>query len=341
MTVDCGSQCWLCDLPIRYDNYRGCSHGCKYCFVQRGGKRNNIADVEPTEGFKQLQNFINGKRSREMSWCDWNIPLHWGGVSDPFQPAEKRYRTTLQALKLFRETQYPFVVSTKGRLVADDEYLGIIKDCKCVVQISMACGEYDKLEPGAPSFEERVEMARKVAATGIRVNARVQPYMTQVKDSVMESLDKFADAGVYGVIVEGMKFQRKIKGLEKVGADFVYPAAILKSHFVQIREKTHALGMNFYSGENRLRSMGDSLTCCGIDGLDGFRGNSYNLNHILNGDKTEPTDAMKEVGTGKVFACVGQNTIAHRKYDKATFADSVAMFCEEKRDFVESVMGVK
>ena len=31
--------------------------------------------------------------------------------------------------------------------------------------------------------------------------------------------------------------------------------------------------MKFYSGENRLRAMGDSMTCCGIDGLEGFKGN--------------------------------------------------------------------
>lgn len=35
---NCGSQCWLCDMPIRFDTYKGCTHGCKYCFVQRNGK---------------------------------------------------------------------------------------------------------------------------------------------------------------------------------------------------------------------------------------------------------------------------------------------------------------
>lgn len=267
--------------------------------------------------------------------------LGGGGVSDPFQPIEKKYRTTLQVLKIFRETQYPFVVSTKGRLVADDEYLDIIKDCKCVVQISMVCGEYDKLEPGAPPFEERVEMARKVAATGIRVNARVQPYMTQVKDSVMNSLDKFADAGVYGVIVEGMKFQRKINGLERLGGDFVYPARTLESHFAQIRNKTHDLGMKFYSGENRLRKMGDSLTFCGIDGLEGFVGNSYNLNHMLNGERPKPTDGMKKAGYAHCFAAIQQTTKAHLTYKDLNFSDGMIKFYSERKDYCDKVMGVK
>ena len=31
----CGSQCYLCDVPIRFDTYIGCSHGCKYCFAEK------------------------------------------------------------------------------------------------------------------------------------------------------------------------------------------------------------------------------------------------------------------------------------------------------------------
>lgn len=337
--IDCGSQCWLCDLPIRYDNYRGCSHGCKYCFVQRGGKHSDLGDIQETGNFKQLINFINGNRSKQLAWCDWDIPLHWGGISDPFQPVEKKYRSTLKALKIFRETQYPFVVSTKGRLLADDEYLDILKDCNAVVQISMVCPEYDKMEPGAPSFYERVEMARKVAAMGLRVNARVQPYMTQVKDSVMNSLERFTDAGVYGVIVEGMKFQRKIKGLEKLGGDYVYPVRLLRRHFSELREKAHALGLAFYSGENRLREMGDSLTCCGIDGLDGFRGNDYNVNHMIRGEKPTPTTGMMVNGYAHCFAAVEQTTKAHKDYENKSFAEGMAFFYQTKRDYCKRIMG--
>lgn len=35
MACKCGSQIVLCNLPIRFDTYVGCSHGCRYCFVQK------------------------------------------------------------------------------------------------------------------------------------------------------------------------------------------------------------------------------------------------------------------------------------------------------------------
>ena len=108
---DCGSQVFLCDLPIRFDTYKGCTHGCEYCFVK---KKIDISEVVPFEGVQALKNFVEGKRVSVTNWCDWDIPLHWGGVSDPFQPAERIHGRSLECLEFLAETQYPFVVSTKG-----------------------------------------------------------------------------------------------------------------------------------------------------------------------------------------------------------------------------------
>ena len=43
MGCKCGSQIILCNLPVRFDTYRGCSHGCRYCFAQ---KKNDISHIE-------------------------------------------------------------------------------------------------------------------------------------------------------------------------------------------------------------------------------------------------------------------------------------------------------
>lgn len=76
MGCKCGSQVILCNLPVRFDTYKGCSHGCKYCFAQ---KKRNIAKIMRDETVEALRTFIEGKRSKETAWCDWNIPIHWGG----------------------------------------------------------------------------------------------------------------------------------------------------------------------------------------------------------------------------------------------------------------------
>lgn len=51
---DCGSQVVLCDVPVRFDTYKGCSHLCKYCFVQR---KKDITDIEKRRNCKSIAEF--------------------------------------------------------------------------------------------------------------------------------------------------------------------------------------------------------------------------------------------------------------------------------------------
>lgn len=186
----CGSQVILCDVPIRFDTYEGCSHKCTYCFVQR----KNTLDVSNGESAATLKRFIEGQRTAETAWCDWDIPLHWGGMSDPFQPVELERGRSLEALKVFAETQYPFIVSTKSDLISKEPYLSLIKQCNCVVQFSAVCDKYDKYETGASSFESRLKAAEKIAPYK-RVNFRVQPYTPAVFKDVLNSIDRFHEVG--------------------------------------------------------------------------------------------------------------------------------------------------
>lgn len=245
-------------------------------------------------------------------WCDWDIPLHWGGMSDPFQPCEEKHRISYEALKVFAETGYPFIVSTKGRLIAEPEYLELLRKCNAIVQISMIAPRYDSIEQGCPTYEERLEMLKKLAPNCKRLIVRIQPYTTDVLKEVLDNIPRIAETGTYGIILEGMKSSKKVKGMVRVAGDYAYPYEVLRDHFELIKRKAHECGLKFYSGENRLRAIGDSLTCCGCDGLDGFKGNSYNLSHILNGDDVEPTDAMKDKGTGEPFCGMFQETIPTR-----------------------------
>ncbi len=334
---NCGSQIYLCDLPIRFDTYKGCSHACKYCFAST---KRDLKDIKIMETPSMLLNFIKGKRNQETNWCDWNIPLHWGGLSDPFQPCEKIHRVSLECLKIFKETQYPFIVSTKGALVADDEYLDLLSECNCVVQISLVCDKYDILEKGCPSFEERLAIVDKISKRVKRVIIRVQPYMHEVFEDVYNNLERFKNAGAYGVIIEGMKFKKKKEGLIKIGGDFVYPYDIILNDFVKLKEKAHKLGLKIYAGENRIRKYGDSLTCCGIDELKGFKPNVFNLNHILNGDKTRPTEKMMKLKTGGPFASFNQSAIGSRETRGDSFCNQLAKTYKKSKSKIDKIMGV-
>jgi hypothetical protein len=290
----------------------------------------DISDIAKGEGIEALRNFINGKRNMECAWCDWDIPLHWGGMSDPFQPIELKYRKSLESLKLFAETQYPFVVSTKNKLIATDEYLDLIKQCNCVVQFSAVCSEYNRIEKGASTFEERIKAAKKISKYK-RVIIRVQPYMLGVYNNILRNIDYFHDAGVYGVVFEGMKYFHKKENTVKLGNDYVYQSELLREHFTVFKQKLHGLGMKFYSGENRLRSIGDDLCCCGIDGL-GWKVNTANLNHYLfDRENYKFTDAMRTSAGNGCFSSINQDTKAKKTLKEHTFEEIMNLYSRSSK----------
>ena len=302
----CGSQIILCDVPIRFDTYVGCSHNCSYCFVKN---ERDISKIAKGESPNMLLNFINGKRNNETNWCDWDIPLHWGGMSDPFQPIEKEIKNSLECLKIFAKTKYPFIVSTKNKLISEGPYLSLIKECNCVVQFSAACNSYNKFEKGASSFEERMQAA-DIISKYKRVNIRIQPYIHELKSEILKSISIFKEVGVYGIIVESMKYKKKVKDTVKIGGDFCYPTKILRKDYEEIKQEAHAQGIKFYAGENRLRFMGDNLCCCGIEGLN-FQVNTFNLNHKLygGGERMEITKSMEQQNSSHVFKTMHQDSL--------------------------------
>lgn len=324
-----GSQIVLCDIPIRFDTYKGCSHGCKYCF---SSKKIDISQVELGETRQNLINFIKGKRTSLTNWCDWDIPLHWGGMSDPFQPAEKEHKRSLECLKVFADTGYPFVVSTKGVLIAEPEYLNLFKECNTVIQVSLVSPQFDVMELGAGKFTKRLNILEKLANNSKRLIIRAQPYLTEVKDDIMEQIKIYKELGVYGIVLEGMKLIKKTKGFIRHNLEYIYPIDTLQNDFKEFREECYNQGLKFYSGENRLRYMGDSLTCCGCDDMPGFKVNTANMNYYLfDRDNYRFTKNMENTDTGGVFLNSLPNDLMYNYCKTVSYKTLMDKMCHDSK----------
>lgn len=305
----CGSQTILCDVPINFDTYKGCTFRCSYCFTQR---KRSLSKAEPGESVGSLRNFIEGRRDSLTRWADWDIPIHWGAMADPFQHLERKERRSLACLELLAETQYPVIVSTKSLLPAEEPWLSLIARCNLVFQMSMVHHDFDEWEPGAPSFQQRLEVLPVMARAAKRVIVRVQPYVIGYVERIAHYLPDYREAGVHGLIFEGLKRpasgvavgSSQRLGMEKVGADMVFPTERLAEDFRELRERIHEHGMQFYSGENRLRFMGDSPTCCGVADIEGWRVNTANMNHL----PIVYTEKQQEPGTGAWGKASAQDT---------------------------------
>lgn len=316
MSISCGIQCLICDYPIHLDTYKGCSHACKYCFVK---KKYSINNIEPINTTKSLRNFIEGKRNFETKWCDWDIPIHWGANSDPFQKCEEEFKKSLDCLKIFAETKYPFIVSTKNPVLACKEpYLSLLGQCDCVFQISMACSKYDKLEQGAPTYEQRLEAAKILSRHVTRLIVRIQPYFTDCFKDILKEIPRYAENGVYGIICEGYHSQKKQKGLVKDGK-FCFSIDQLVPQFKKIKEECHKHGLRFFCGEDRIRFLGDSLSCCGTEGLESFKPNTFNIEHLAHDTNTKATNVMKQIDTYQPFKGLGQSQAFAMKCKNKSF----------------------
>lgn len=160
----------------------------------------------------------------------------------------------------------------------------------------MACPSYDRVEPGAPTYQERLKAAEAIAKHVKRLNVRVQPYFVDKRDEIIAQFPNWANAGVYGAVFEGYSSGKRQKGLIKDGK-YCFPLDILVPHFKLIRKECHKYGLRFFSGEERVRYLGDDLTCCGTVGLDGFKPNTFNVEHLAHDVFVSPTEAMKDKTT--------------------------------------------
>ena len=240
-------------------------------------------------------------------------------MSDPFQPLEKQVQVTKKCLEIFAETKYPVIISTKGALCIEEPYISLLRNCNVVMQISAVCSSYDRIEQGAPTFEHRLKIIEELSKNVQRVIVRVQPYMIEVYDELCKNITKFKQAGAYGITIEGMKFMKKKEGLIRVGSDYCYPEEILKSHYLRIKELCKKNGLSFFCAENRLRTIGDSMACCGCGDIEGFNGNHFNCVTLINGEKVHATETMKKTGTGKVFNALYQSTFKKKYGDDHSF----------------------
>lgn len=171
-----------CGNPFRIDTYKGCNFGCKYCFATtRGGNINkdwSVADIEQIKRifYKALE---TDKESKNIviEMLRHKVPLHLGGMADPFQSREKEYKVTYKLLELTKQYNYPMMISTKTAHL-DDEYFDVLDPNIHAFQISLMSMNEDfirKFELNTPTPKERKAFVQLLKDKNFWVGIRIQP----------------------------------------------------------------------------------------------------------------------------------------------------------------------
>lgn len=189
-------------FDVSVNPYRGCSHGCVYCYARPTHEYLGFSagrDFETRILVKRSAPRLLRRALRRRSWHPQVIGM--SGVTDPYQPVERALKLTRACLEVLAEARNPVAVVTKSRLVTRDiDLLGeLARHDAAAVTLSITTLRPDvhvKMEPGAASPAQRLAAIRALAQAGIPVGVNVAPVVPGLTDHELPAiLAAAAEAG--------------------------------------------------------------------------------------------------------------------------------------------------
>ncbi|WP_170557117.1 PA0069 family radical SAM protein [Ruegeria atlantica] len=184
------------DLPFdrSINPYRGCEHGCVYCFA-----RPTHAYLGLSPGLDFETRLIARPNAaevlrKELSSARYKVAtVSMGTNTDPYQPIEKGHRITRECLQVLQQFQHPVAIVTKGTMIERDldilapmAQLGLVR-----VGLSLTTldpGLSRRMEPRAPSPLRRLATIRRLTDAGVPVRVMTSPLIPGLTDHELESL---------------------------------------------------------------------------------------------------------------------------------------------------------
>jgi len=184
------------DIPFRYslNPYRGCSHGCCYCYARPTHEYLGLSaglDFESKVFVKEQAPTLLRDHLAKNSWTP--EPIMLSGVTDCYQPAEHRFRLTRQCLEVALEARQPICVVTKNALVTRD--IDILKQMAShrIVSVAISITTLDQsltrvMEPRTSSPVARLRAIAELAEAGISTSVMIAPVIPGLNDSDIPEL---------------------------------------------------------------------------------------------------------------------------------------------------------
>ncbi|HEX7370486.1 MAG TPA: PA0069 family radical SAM protein [Rhodanobacteraceae bacterium] len=182
--------------------YRGCEHGCIYCFARPSHSYLNLSPGLDFETKLRAKTNLAEILRADLSKPSYvPKPINIGSNTDPYQPIEKNWRLTRAALELLLECRHPCTIVTKNALVERDLDLLAPMAQQKLVQVFVSVNSLDnrlasKLEPRASAPHRRLQAIKTLSDAGVPTGVLVAPMIPALNDRDMEAvLERAAAAG--------------------------------------------------------------------------------------------------------------------------------------------------
>jgi len=210
------------DLPFKWsiNPYRGCEHGCVYCYARPDHERLGFSCGLEFETKILAKVDAPALLRKELSRPSWvGEPIMMAGVTDCYQPIERKLRITRQCLEIMTACRQPVSIVTKNRLVVRDVDLlkALAKHGAARVAVSVTTLDAKlsaAMEPRASSPGERLDAIRRLSDAGVPVAVMVAPVIPGLNDRQMpDVLRAAADAGATSAGYVMLRLPHQIKTL--------------------------------------------------------------------------------------------------------------------------------
>ncbi|MDQ6703118.1 MAG: PA0069 family radical SAM protein [Pseudomonadota bacterium] len=174
--------------------YRGCEHGCVYCFARPTHAYLGMSPGLDFETRLFAKTNAASLLERELSAPGYAAKtIAIGTNTDPYQPIERKERVMRKVLEVLARTNHPVAIVTKSALVLRDLDLLAPMAGKGLVKVALSVTTLDsclarKMEPRASSPERRLDAIRRLAAANIPAAVMVAPVIPAINDAEIEAI---------------------------------------------------------------------------------------------------------------------------------------------------------
>jgi DNA repair photolyase len=224
--------------------YRGCEHGCVYCFARPTHAYLGLSpglDFESRIFFKPEAPKLLAAELSKPGYAP--KPIGIGTNTDPYQPAERRLKIMRGLLEVLRDFRHPVTIVTKSALIQRDlDLLAELAEHRLVC-VALSVTTLDrtlarKMEPRAATPERRLETVRALKSAGVPVGIMAAPMIPALNDMELEKIleaGKAAGAGTAGYVLLRLPFE--LKGLFREWLENHFPDRA--KHVLSLVAETH------------------------------------------------------------------------------------------------------
>jgi DNA repair photolyase len=177
-------------MPFAYslNPYMGCAHRCTFCYVRAFEARADRPWDDRYGASIRVKTNIARVLRRELARPSWqNEPVAVGAATDPYQPAEGRYRLTRACIEAFAEAANPFSIITRGPLIVRDVDVLAEASRRAAVSVTFSVPTLDEeiwrgTEPGTSPPHQRLRALSMLVEAGVDARVGMAPILPGLSD---------------------------------------------------------------------------------------------------------------------------------------------------------------